>query len=76
MTVAATLDIIGNGPDSIRRGILRRLVAGMPASLVESPEPRDTAWGNSLPGRNPAGEDALMQVKPIRNVSKLSLSIK
>ena len=51
-------------------------LAGVPASLIESPEPLGTAWRTSLPGRNPAGEDALMQVKPIRDVSKLSLPIK
>jgi hypothetical protein len=48
----------------------------VPASLVESKGPLGNAWRNSLQGRNPAGEDALMQVKPIRDVSKLSLSIK
>jgi hypothetical protein len=31
---------------------------------------------NFTSGPNPAGEDALMQVKPIRNVIKLSLPIK
>jgi hypothetical protein len=51
-------------------------LAGVPASLVKSREPRGNACRISLPGRNPAGADALMQVKPIRKVSKLSLSIK
>ncbi len=30
----------------------------------------------SLPSRNPVGEDALMQITPIRNVNQLSLPIK
>jgi hypothetical protein len=69
-------EMIGNGPDNIGRFILRRLLAGVPASLVKSREPRGNARRTSISGRNPAGEDALMQVKLIRNVSKLSLSIK
>ena len=50
-------------------------LAEMPASLVKSLESRGTAWRTSLPGRNSPGEDGLMQVKPIRSVSKLGLSI-
>ena len=51
------------------------VLAGVPASLVKSPAPPGSESSTSLPGRNPAGEDALLQVKPIRDVSKLSLSI-
>jgi hypothetical protein len=51
-------------------------LAGVPASPVQSPEPLGSERRTSVLGRNPAGEGALMQIKPIRNVSKSSLSIK
>jgi hypothetical protein len=42
----------------------------VPASLVLSPKALCAARSTSLTGRKPAGEDALMQVKAIRDVSK------
>jgi hypothetical protein len=51
-------------------------LAGAPASRVKLPERLATACRTLLLGQNPAGEDALVQVKPIRDVIKLSLSIK
>jgi hypothetical protein len=52
------------------------LLAGAPAGLVDSPKSLGTPWRNSVQGRNPAGEDALVQIKPIRDVRKLQLPIK
>jgi hypothetical protein len=51
-------------------------LAELPASLVKSPQPLPTAWRISLCNRIPAGEDALVRVKPICNVRKLRLPIK
>jgi hypothetical protein len=51
-------------------------LAGVPARMIESSNRPGTAWSTSLPGQNPAVEDALMQVMPIRDVSKLELPIK
>jgi hypothetical protein len=68
LTATATFEIIGHWPDRMSRFILRSLLAGVHRNLVKSPEPLGTAWRISVPGRNPADEDVLMQVNPIRNV--------
>jgi hypothetical protein len=50
--------------------------ARVSANMAESPQPLGFGGRASLLGRNSAGEDALMQVQPIRNVSKFSLPIR
>jgi hypothetical protein len=41
--------------------------------MIESSEAAGMEWISSIQGRNPTDEDALAQVKPIRDVSELGL---